>query len=359
MRIEQLTFTRFIAAMAIVVYHFGDHSFLFTNKYVAFLFNQANFGVSYFFILSGFVMIVAYSNKEKIYFVEYIKNRLARIYPIYIIASLLLLITFYIDDLYDEVKVADLLLYIFMLQSWVPSKALLYNYPGWSLSVEMFFYISFPLLFNFFYKKDNLKNISIGIVLFWFVSQVIFHLVVQMHFFELPFFSKRDLLYHPLLHFNEFLVGNLLGLYYVQKSTMKPANYLRSIFLLLLFLVFLLKFRFGLNFHNGLLSIVFAPLILFISLSNDSFTKFFVNPKLVFLGEISFGIYILQVPIWSIVSDYRLNKYLGLDYIEDFTLSFIIRLIILIVFSSLSYLYFETPIRNRIKNIDMTKNKNI
>ena len=359
MRIEQLTFTRFIAAMAIVVFHFGDHSILFTNKYVAFLFNQANVGVSYFFILSGFVMIVAYNNKDKIYFAEYLKNRLARIYPIYLLALLLFLIAFFVENLSNKIHISDLLLNISMLQAWVPSKALSLNYPSWSLSVEMLFYISFPLLYNFFYKKSNLKNIAIWIVLFWIVTQIFFHLVVQMKVVEIPYFSVLDLKYHPVFHFNEFLIGNLLGLFYVQKLLGREKNYLTLILFLLLALVLLLKFRFGLNFHNGLLSVVFAPLILFISLSTDKLTKIFTNPSLIFLGEISFGIYILQVPIWAIFSDYKLNKYLGLDYQKDFTVSFIIRLIILIVFSSLSYLYFETPIRNRIKNIGMTKNKNI
>lgn len=350
MRIEQLTFTRFIAALAIVIYHFGDHSVLFTNKYVAFLFNQANVGVSYFFVLSGFVMVVAYNDKENINFIEYVKNRLARIYPVYFMALLLYLGNSLLDNLPYEIKRMDLILNLFMLQAWVPSKALTLNYPGWSLSVELFFYLSFPFLFNYIYKKFTLGFVTFWVLLFWLISQILFHLIVKTGVIQIPGFDNKDILYHPLMHFNAFLIGNLAGFYYAQKFKNNKKKYLSPIFFLLFALIFLLKFRFGFNFHNGLLSVIFVPLILCISLSNDKIIASFNNRSLVFLGEISFGIYILQVPIWSIFSDYRLNKYFGLDYINDFTLVFFIRLVVLIIISSLSYLYFEQTIRKKIKN---------
>lgn len=91
MRIEQLTFTRFIAAISIVIFHYGKESQLFSNFLVNFIFKQANVAVSYFFLLSGFVMIIAYHKKTKIHFLEFIKNRLARIYPVYLLAIILLI----------------------------------------------------------------------------------------------------------------------------------------------------------------------------------------------------------------------------------------------------------------------------
>lgn len=95
MRIEQLTFTRFIAAISIVIFHYGKESILFNNNLVGYVFKQANVGVSYFFILSGFVMIIAYHNKSEINFIEYFKNRFARIYPVYLLAILSLLLFYF------------------------------------------------------------------------------------------------------------------------------------------------------------------------------------------------------------------------------------------------------------------------
>jgi len=327
-----------------VIFHYGKGSYLFNNEYVSFIFKQANIGVSYFYILSGFVMIIAYGNKNNINFLEYFKNRLARIYPVYLLAIFLILgITFF-----NAVNIFDLILNIFMIQSWVPEKALTINIPGWSLSVELFFYLSFPILLNQIYSKKTLKNITIWIILFWVISQIIFHLIIS-GILKPPFFSIKDSLYHPLLHFNEFLIGNLAGIFFTKKLKAYRRKYMFPILILICILIVILKFPVGLNFHNGLLAIMFIPIILLISLNKGIITKIISKKPFVFLGEISFGIYILQAPIWIIFSDYRMEKYLGLNKVFDFTISFFIRLVILVVFSSLSYLYFEKPIRNYIK----------
>lgn len=346
MRIEQLTFTRFIAAIFIVIFHYGQGCFLFNNEYTSFIFKQANIGVSYFFILSGFVMIIAYNNKENIFFFEYVKNRLARIYPVFLVAIFLVLGL----KLLKEINITDLILNVLMIQAWIPEKALTINYPGWSLSVELFFYLSFPFLFNCIYKKFSFKNIGFYIILFWLLSQIIFHLITRTNLIKMPIYCIDDIYYNPLMHLNEFLIGNLTGLYFINKIKTMRKNYLVPILFLLLVLILLFKFPFGLNYHNGLLSVVFVPLILFFSLSTDKLTKLFSHNVFVFLGEISFGIYIMQAPIWIILTDYRLNKYFGIDK-SNHSLSFFARLVSLILISSLSYLYFEKPIRNKISKI--------
>ena len=344
MRIEQLTFTRFIAAISIVIFHYGKDSFLFNNEYISFIFQQANVCVSYFFILSGFVMIIAYKNQENINFGKYIKNRLARIYPVYILAIFLILGI----ALFRDVNISDLLLNIFMIQSWIPQKALTINFTGWSLSVELFFYITFPFLINKIYNKSTLKINAYWIIIFWLISQIVFHLIINNNI-QIPYYEIKDIYYNPFMHLNEFLIGNLTGMFFIDKLKNKEKNYLHFILLTILLLIILLKFPIGLSYHNGFLAIIYVPLILFISLSNDKITKVLTHNKFVFLGEISFGIYILQVPVWTMFSDYRMEKYFMLHKESDFTTSFIIRLFILIIISSLSYVYLEKPLRNRIK----------
>lgn len=345
MRVEQLTFTRFIAAIAIVVFHFGKNSPLFSNDYVAFIFNSANIGVSYFFILSGFVMIIAYRNKTVSFF-NYLKNRFARIYPVYILAILLVVV----NQSFNLFKIKDLFLNITMFQSWFSGRATTINYPGWSLSVELFFYLSFPFLLNFIYSKKNLKSITIVILGFWLLSQILFHAILYGNI-SIPFYDVQDLFYHPIMHFNEFLIGNLAGIYFLKKSCISNnKNYLPLIISLIIVLLLFLRFKLGVNYHNGFLAIIFVPIIFLLSSSNDLISKFISKKPFVFLGEISYSIYILQVPIWMFLTDYRMNRYFGLNKELDITIVFFVRLIILILFSSLCYLYFEKPLRQKIKN---------
>jgi peptidoglycan/LPS O-acetylase OafA/YrhL len=129
--------------------------------------------------------------------------------------------------------------------------------------------------------------------------------------------------------------------------------------LFLTLLVFSLKYQLGLSYHNGLLGIIFAPLIFLIAKSKGSISTFFSNRLFVFLGEISYGIYIYQVPIWVISSfiltDYRMDKYLGIVKNQsDNTSVFLIKLFILILISSISYMYIERPLREKIKKIGTT-----
>lgn len=342
MRIEQLTFTRFIAAVSIVVFHFGQKSFIFNNEYVGFIFKQANVGVSYFFVLSGFVMVIAYESKTTICFTEYIKNRFARIYPVYLFAIVLVLLPQFLTN---NVDFEGLILNLLMIQAWFPGQALSFNPLGWSLSVELLFYVLFPFLFNFLYKKERFKNITIGILLFWFISQVVFHFLVSMNYIVFSY-KGNDLRYFPLMHLNEFLIGNLAGFCYVNEIKKKKRKLDWQIGIVAVAIGVLLKFPIGLNFHNGILALLFVPLILLISLNDGRLTSLFNNKLCVFLGEISFGIYILQYPVFSIISAYSVNKYFQID---DFTVVFFIRLILLILLSSLSYVFIETPIRNKIR----------
>jgi peptidoglycan/LPS O-acetylase OafA/YrhL len=161
---------------------------------------------------------------------------------------------------------------------------------------------------------------------------------------------KIDASYFPLMHLNEFLVGNLAGLYFINSSLAKQ-NFDLLIIGIVMLIVVVLKYPLGFNFHNGLLALFFIPLIILLSLNDGIISVLFKSKICVFLGEISFGIYILQFVVWEYVSDYRLAKYFGIDKVEDFIFSFFLRLFILIFISSISYVYIETPIRNRIKRI--------
>lgn len=351
MRIEQLTFTRFIAALLIIVFHFGIGKSQFSNEYTQFLFKQANVGVSYFFMLSGFVMIIAYHKKLKVNFIDFMRNRLARIYPIYLLALLLFLVLFVISK---QVSYTNFLLNVFMIQAWVPKKALVFNIAAWSISVEFLFYVFFPFLYNRFYSNINFKKLILPIILFWLISQVLYHYLLFQDTFSNLFYDKIDLKYYPIFHLNEFLIGNLAGLYFINKSD-KTRNYDLEIIGLVALVLLSLKFPIGLNFHNGFLAVLFIPFLVLLSLNTGFITKLFNKKMFVFLGEISFSLYILQFVVWVYISDYRLNKYFGLDKSEDFIFCFFLRLVILLGVSALSYVYIEKPIRSQIKSCSKRK----
>ena len=345
MRIEQLTFTRFIAAMAIVFFHFGKPLNIFSQPQLHTLLAHANYGVSYFFILSGFVMMIAYGRKSKVHWFSYLKNRFARIYPVYLLAIILSLI-FKIKFMNETPEFSDVLLNIFAIQSWIPAKAMTVNFPGWSLSVEFLFYAIFPLAFNLFYRKFTPKQLCIPIGIIWLISQAFFLWALNSNWhFGTEKETENFLYYFPLLHLNQFLAGNLIGFFYITYLHRFARNFDIWIIVLGVLLASALLFQPDfLDYHNGLLVVLFAPMILLIAMNTGWISKISNHPFLVYLGEISYGIYILQVPVYWFTA-YFLAE-LG---VEGSLKIFLIYVFLLLAFSALSYQWIETPLRERIK----------
>ncbi len=351
MRIEQLTFTRFIAAIAIVVFHFGKEVFPFNTDNLSFIFRQANVGVSYFFVLSGFVMIIAYGQKDRISPGKFLKNRFARVYPVYFFSIIILLVYRLLSTV--ELDKTGFTLNVLLVQSWVPGKALSFNYPGWSLAVEFLFYLSFPVLFNKIYTKFSYQKLLLPVFLIWIATQIVFHIGLVSDFYEPVPGKSRDLLYYfPLMHINQFLVGNIVGLFFVNKLKNVKANVDWLIIMVIVILCILLKYNKSFDFHNGLLIIVFVPLIVLLSINKGFITKFSNKKVCIYLGEISFGIYILQCPVYRwILSAF---SHFG---IENPYLEFYVPLAVLILLSALSYNFIELPMRERIKNFQLARRK--
>ncbi|MBC7412816.1 MAG: acyltransferase [Bacteroidia bacterium] len=344
MRIEQLTFTRFVAALSIVVFHYGKNIAPFNHLSISFLFTQANVGVSYFFILSGFVMIIAYGNQLVINTLEYYKNRIARIYPVYFLA-IVLVFTFKLFGK-SVINVVDLALNIFSLQAWIPGKALSFNGVGWSLSVEFLFYALFPFLFNYIYsKKYSFKWLSSVILLVFVVTQLVLHwFLSSVYYHGFPSPGHDFIYYFPLMHLNEFLIGNAVGLLFIKQLKHKTGSYDIPIISLVVLIGIVLKYPIGLEFHNGLLAILFVPLIVFVALNNGLLTRIMKLKWFVYLGEISFGVYILQRPVFN-YSNFLFGK-LG---VQNPTFLFYVAIVVLVIVAGLSYSFIETPLRYYIK----------
>ena len=110
--------------------------------------------VATFFVLSGFVLARTYaaSRWDRSSLLRYGIARWARVYPVYFL-SLLVLAPIIFNDLVlfpqgrpPGLRLSLLLNYGLVLQGWTGHMPVQWNTPAWSLSCEMFFYLSFPLL---------------------------------------------------------------------------------------------------------------------------------------------------------------------------------------------------------------------
>lgn len=301
-------------------------------------------------------MTIVYYQRKEFNIKQYFINRFARVYPLYIFAIVLILFI----KFFRLININELILNVTMLQSWVPNMALTLNYPGWSLSVELFFYICFPLIFK--YLRNKSFNFSAVIILLFWITSQIFYQLIALDKIGIPVYSIKDVQYQPVFHLNEFLVGILTGLWFIKSSKQYTSNFTNTclVVLLIIVLIFLLKKPIDLSYHNGLLAIIFAPLIFLISTNKGVISIFFSSKVFVYLGEISYGIYLLQYPIWKALSDYRLEKYFGITSNQsDNTLVFLLRLTVLILLAAFSFKFIESPMRNLIRKLNTTKYKRL
>jgi len=353
LQLDQITFTRFIAALTVVFFHYGQSVF---PANIPFLFENVIAGpiaVGYFYVLSGFIMAIAYyqpeqKNQKVINKKRYWLARFARIYPVYLLA-LLLIVAAKFKGLTENWQ--ELPLHLALLQSWIPGYPITLNTPGWSLSVEAFFYLCFPFLLIWVYKLGT-KSLAIFTVVLWLTTQFI--LLTQLNSNE---YAPKSLLhdfiyYNPLMHLNSFIAGLLCGIYLKRNpNTNKSSN---TLWLILSFgLIFLLIWArphlevllgIKLAFTNGLLAPVFLLFIVLLAKHKGIITKVFSASWLILLGEASYSLYILQKPVHGVY-----DRLIVPNFVLSETTHFYIFLIILIIISVLSYKYFETPMRKAIR----------
>jgi peptidoglycan/LPS O-acetylase OafA/YrhL len=342
MKLDQLTFTRFIAAISIVFFHFKELAFPFhvagIHKAISFL----DVLVSYFFVLSGFILVI--SLKDKINVRSFYLKRFSRIYPLYFFALLLsLLLLFNARTPKDTVSLEKVLLSITFLQSWFKSYQLIYNFPSWSLSVEAFFYLLFPFII-FIFKKVLLKW-ELGIVIgIWLCMQCLYIFMIDS--------GSHYTTYHPVFHLASFMIGITAGkvfktnFFALQHHTKLLELSSLTALLLLAYLIKSNNSFFELYYRVGLLSPIFVIIIWTIALSKRRCIQLFKNPRLQYLGEISYGIYILQIPVSVLI--------FGLiDRTFKFSpsISFCVYLAFLLLFCAFTYELIEKPGKKIIQKL--------
>ena len=171
--------------------------------------------VSYFFILSGFILVVSSTTKSgQPTDRQFWLNRFARIYPLYLLAFLLtaLLVAtigdeqfLYVESAFAKPALASALL----VQAWIPDYAFYLNYPGWSLSVEALFYALFPFLFRVLRSVSTLSLVVLSVGS-WLLNQA-FHIYLKVHGATAAFTNA-----FPPFHFTTFLMGVCLGIGFVR-----------------------------------------------------------------------------------------------------------------------------------------------
>ncbi len=347
--IKSLTGIRGIAALWVVFLHYFES--IYTNKdiYVNKLFSNGIIAVDMFFLLSAFVMCMAYSEEFKwsislSAYKVFIKKRLARVYPAYFFWVIMFLLIFDFSNLkFDYTKI---LVNLLLIQNLFTNSAIAGVF--WSLSSEWIMYVIFPFLY-FSLHKIKIKHINLLLILVCIIG---IYLLPSMNNYFIDF--HRGLHMTPpsgfvgvvkgfnsvLRCFFAYVIGINLFLLIRNSFSIVSGFWLRF-FRYAAIIGLLLTPYFGKSVETYTFLFIYSIiLIAVLYLDKEKTDPIFESRTVYFLGQISYSIYLCHMFILVFVSILA-KKFLSIQF--DILQPYLVigSLILLIPISYLSYIFVE------------------
>ena len=221
--LAHLTGLRAVAALTVLIAHAADGAFSYNGVRVLHdnLVYLAYFGMSIFFVLSGFVIYYNYartfqSGSWVLNAYEFAVARFARLFPLYA-----LVVVFFLDYLPPTpfLHAPEFVIsYLTLTQSWFNLQYVAFP-PAWSISTECFFYLFFALCMLLPSQRQSFlqikRNAVIVYIMAMFLLLFVFHhqqavLGIIEPYFKQP--SNPDLklwllYYCPYVRIFEFIMG--------------------------------------------------------------------------------------------------------------------------------------------------------
>ncbi|MCG2779515.1 MAG: acyltransferase [Weeksellaceae bacterium] len=320
---------RGIAALLVCCFHSREDLNLGNLLIGNFLFGKGSVGVPVFFVISGFIMAFT---TQKIRFGESLRNleelslfyrkRIIRIVPLYYILTFAWILLggtwlFYFGDGGLSRLLHSLL--------FLPQKDVLpVLYLGWSLNYEMFFYFIFGISLLFREKR------YFFIVVFFLFTYLLGRFITTENAFLLMIMNTLNLY---------FVIGILSALFlnkfYVPK---KIATFISTAGILLFTLMLL-----GLiNVNHELMMLSIVSLFVFSFLLFDYSLKLKGNRALIFVGDISYSLYLSHPFVEIILRKIKPEGWLNIPF-------FIFKILLSIGFAAIIYFYVEKKLSHYLK----------
>lgn len=333
--IKPLTSIRFFAALYVVLYHSGSQ-FATTRPEIpgfvkTFLLN-GYVGVTFFFVLSGFILHYTYrgSFTQPGRLRRFAVARFARIYPVYLIATLAMIpFTPSFNGWADVPQ-------FFGLHWWITTPVPLFggwNGPAWTVSVEIFFYLCFPWLSGLATRLGQRSIVAM------FVFLLLFTLVTASPSFLSTHPAQFEWLRWvptPLIRIPEFIIGILVGEWHARREG-KPFPLPSWVPAAGLIIVLAISND---AWIGTAVTLFTAMIVAAIAADRGSpLARFLQQRWLVLLGAASYSLYLLQQPI----------HFTSVALLGTQKLMLALQYPAMLGGSVLVFLFFEEPVREWIR----------
>jgi len=314
-------------------------------------------GVDVFFVISGYVVSSAlwrsYTTNFAHFTLEFYARRILRILPPLIVMLLVIstLSTLFIPESWLSQTNSQTALAAFFGYS---NFALIWFTDGyfsprvefnpflhtWSLGVEEQFYLFFPLLFFVWIKYKN--NPKVNLFTNWLLA-LLFIVSLVYAWYQTPLHPDRAFYLLPS-RFWELAAGALLFKLHLHKKFIADCDLKSNLFLIIGTILILLGFIYSdkssFPFPWALLSVSGALFLLAgvarVSENKPVLQKAFENKQLVYIGKISYSLYLWHWPVYALFRwTFGLESFFGM----------FLAVLLTVILAVLSYHFIETPIR--------------
>lgn len=310
-------------------------SWITTNNIVYAFLAEGHAGVSLFLVLSAYLFTTLTYEKEISYWL-FIRSRILRIYPLY---CLLVFCGMYTNS--STLTFSSFLGALFLLQGTPAAHdGGLFTVILWTISTEFIFYFIFPFMMIF------IRQFTWRIVLFWIALFILLRLMsVDMGA------SPRDMPYFTILgRMDQFCLGILAAIYvrtYPQHNSMQRKMLLPVILSIIGALIIfnrlggwerITPWKIYWNTFEGIL---FAAFIVAYQAFENHFHRIY-NAILSFIGNISYSIYLLHIPIIGYYS-HKFFFQATDNYFHNAMINALVVIPIVLIISLLSFIAVERP----------------
>jgi peptidoglycan/LPS O-acetylase OafA/YrhL len=305
-------------------------------------------GVSFFFVLSGFILTYVYHGLQPAGYRDFFVARFARLWPAHIAT---LTLGFFLGS-YGMQHTGYLALNAAMMQSWWPVSPCYFSYNGvsWSISTEFGFYLAFPFLIR------NLRD-TWHWKLFGAAALLAALIAISQAAHLTGYDSNPTITYHGLVYVSPAgrLLEFVLGMCACQMFLSSPGVGGGPIAWTVLE-VAATALAFGNSCSIGLLmgpipaaneylvhsgSLFSMALVVYVFARQRGYLARFLSlAPFVYLGEISFSIYLLHMLVYN---------YLRRSMPESVVLSHLILIPLLFGSAALMHFAVESPMRALLK----------
>ncbi len=324
---------RAISIIAVILFH----SEIILGNFL--FFSNGFLGVDIFFVISGYLITgILYNNKDKnLSLTNFFESRVRRIIPLYLFVILITIFLAAYSTFPQELEIyLNSVLYSFFFISnfffyfqsfdYFNNSINEFNFllHTWSLSAEMQFYLIFPFLFLILLKYVNKKLIFI-------ILLIVINIVSIKYFNILEAYGEKYYLKIPTNFFNfyfityrfwEFFFGSFI--FFLEKKNLRinfknTDKYILNLcFIIILISLIIPKNQIIDTFTLTLICVFSSGSIIYFSNKKTITTQILNSKYLVFLGLISYSLYLWHFPIFKFFDIQNYGSYFNSKFFQIF-----------------------------------------